>query len=155
MNELWNNLCVLISRDGNVILSDELIENHDEAIIDCGSKVGADTSLNTFPTLVESLIENNHVVLLNCGNTPLNDGSMVEKRTGYLALPEKLTLKQVTQMQNLMLLIDLYKSLTVWKLEDGKLNTTSNSIGEMDSVVSLIQNMINESMSNVVFSTRK
>lgn len=141
MSDIWNNTCVLISNTGEVILSNPMLRGHNEAISDCASKIGLDIPTEqAMPSMLQELALNNHTTLLNCGK--VKDDNGLEKRTGYLALPENFSLTQLEQIENLKLLLEEYQALTVWKLEDNKLKT--KSMGNSSSAILIIQEMIDK-----------
>lgn len=141
MSDIWNNTCVLISNTGEVILSDPKLRGHNEAISYCGSKVGIElVTEQPMPIMLEILASNNHTILLNAGKV-INEND-IEKRTGYLALPNSITSEQLPQIENLKLILEEYESLTVWKLDNNKLKT--RSLGNSNLAIFLIQEMIDE-----------
>lgn len=141
MNNIWNNTCVLISDNGEVVLSDPLLRGHNEAISYCAKKVKIDISTEqSMPSMLQILNLNNHTVLLNGGRVLTESG--VEKRTGYLALPSSFSLEQISQIENLKIILDDYQAVTVWKLENNNLKT--KSMGDSKLAVLLVQNMIDE-----------
>lgn len=139
MNDLWNNTCVLINNNGNVFLSNPLLKGHNQAISDCASKIGLNIpEEQSMVSMLHILTTNNCLVLLNCGKTTIDN---IEKRTGYLALPQTFSTEQIEQIEILKLLLDEYNALTVWKQENNSLKT--KSMGNNSLAISLIQEMIN------------
>ncbi len=152
MSKIWNNTCVVICNTGNVVLSNPLVKGHNAAISDCANQIGLDIPTEQpMPAMLEVLTFDNHTVLLNCGRVLDNEG--LEKRTGYLALPTTFTFEQIKQVENLKLLLEEYQSLTVWKLENGKLKT--KSMGNSMQAISIVQEMIEETLNKNISNIQK
>lgn len=152
MSDIWNNTCVLISNNGEVILSNPLLKGHNKAINECASQVGLDIPTEQPMTnMLQVLTTNNHTVLLNCGKISTNDG--LEKRTGYLALPFSFSLEQLSQIENLKLLLEEYQAVTVWKLENNTLKT--KSMGDSRLAILMIQNMFDETVEKNIKNVQK
>lgn len=145
MENLWNNTCVLISKTGEVILSDPTLRGHNQAISNCASQMGIEiSSEQSMVKMLESLTKMNHTILLNCGKIADKDG--IPRRTGYLALPSTFNLEQLEKIEMLKMLLEEYQSITAWKLEDNNLKTMS--MGNSNQVISIIQNMIQNTIQN-------
>ncbi len=151
MSDLWNNTCVLITSDGKIFLSNPQLKGHNMAISDCAKKVGLTIPIEqSMVSMLEILANDNHVVLLNCGRA-LNENEE-EKRTGYLALPNFLTVTQMPVIENLKLLLEEeYLAITVWQIENQKLKT--KSMGNVNFATILIQEMMdkanNQNLKNI------
>lgn len=140
MNDLWNNTCVLFNED-KIVLSDPMLRGHNEAIKYCANSVGISVDSHQAMTdMMIPILENGNVMLLNAGRTVDENG--VSKRTGYLALPEKLSDLQISNIENLIILLDDYKSITLWQLNNNKLSTVS--MGDKRGTIIYLQEMISK-----------
>lgn len=145
MNELWNNKCILIATDGNVYHSG-FSKNHNESISECAKNINFDIDpLQSMVSMIDVLVKKNNILLLNAGYVEVEN---TKKRTGYLALPDTITEKQIVNCETLKLLLEEYESMTVWQIQNDKLKVIS--MGKTEYVEDIIQKLIANALKNEV-----
>ena len=107
---MYNNTCILLNSDGEIILSDPHLHGHNAAIKNCAEKIGIELDdTQPMPKMLEKLARVNIFSLLNARYVVDEDGN--KRKTGYMAVPSKFKNTQLDGLKILVSGFDQYKTI--------------------------------------------
>ena len=126
MKEQWNSTCILFDENGLIHFSEFGITRHNEALKNCAQQIHREVNemQSMRDMFKEIVLTTNSILLLNSGL--IEDEQGVKKKSGFLALPDKFTEKQLEIVTLLLTLVEDYGFLTTSKIIDNNLKSIYN-----------------------------